>query len=100
MNFFNKNQLGLGLLFGVIIPFVAYALLMMINERIFEAGNLGADGSQPIFDNNSLLLFAICFNLIPFTYYQRKRFSKSMRGILGATLIYAMVWLFWFSSNF
>ena len=100
MEFLKKNSLGLGLLLGAVIPFVAYALLMVLNEQIFESGNLGAGGDSPIFDNNSLLLFAICFNLIPFTFYQRNRFSKSMRGVLGATLIYAMVWLFWFSSSF
>ena len=95
-----KNQLGIGFLFGAILPFVGYALFLSLNDFILSTGNLGAGGDNPIFDNNSLFLFAICLNLIPFTLYQRRRFSKSMRGVLGATMVYAMVWLIWFSTSF
>lgn len=100
MPFILKNHLGVGFLFGAVLPFVGYALFLSLNDFILSAGNLGAGGTKPIFDNNSLFLFAICLNLLPFTIYQRRRFSKSMRGVLGATMIYAMIWLVWFTTSF
>lgn len=100
MNFLLQNKLRLGLILGAVIPFVGYALFLMINDSIYQSGNLGAGGENPIFDKNSLFLFAICLNLIPFTLYQRRRFNKSLRGVLGATLIYAMIWLYWFTTSF
>ena len=99
MEFLNRNHWGIGFLFGVIIPFVGYALLMILNEQILKTGNFGAGGSDPIFDETSLLLFALCLNLIPFTIYQRRRWNQSMRGVLTATMIGAMLWLFLFSTN-
>jgi hypothetical protein len=100
MEFLLKNKLWVGLVLGAIIPFVGYATFLSLNEFIFENGNFGAGGDKPIFDKNSLLLFAVCLNLIPFTIYQRRRLNKSMRGVLGTTLIYAMVWLYWFGTSF
>jgi hypothetical protein len=100
MQFILKNHFGIGFLFGAVLPFVGYALLLSLNDLLLASGNLGAGGVEPIFDNNSLFLFAICLNLLPFTIYQRKRFSKSMRGTLGATLVYALVWLIWFGNSF
>jgi hypothetical protein len=100
MQFILKNHFGVGFLFGAVLPFVGYALFLSLNDLLLASGNLGAGGGEPIFDNNSLFLFAICLNLLPFTIYQRKRFSKSMRGVLGATLVYALVWLVWFGNSF
>ena len=99
MGFLNRNHWGAGFLFGVVVPFVGYALLMVLNEQILEMGNFGAGGSDPIFDQTSLFLFAMCLNLIPFTIFQRRRWSQSMRGVLTATMIGAILWLILFSSN-
>lgn len=100
IEFLLKNKLWLGLLLGALVPFVGFAIFLSINEYIFENGNLGADPERVIFDRSSLFLFAICLNLIPFTIYQRRRLNRSMRGVLGATLVYALVWLYLFSSSF
>jgi len=98
--FLLKNKLWVGLLLGALIPFVGFAFFLTINEYIFESGNLGASSDKAIFDRNSLFLFGVCLNLIPFTFYQRRRLNRSMRGVLGATLIYALVWLYLFGSSF
>lgn len=100
IEFLLKNKLWIGLLLGALVPFVGFACLLSLNEFIFENGNLGANREEPIFDRNSLFLFGICLNLIPFTIYQRRRLNHSMRGILGATLIYAMVWMYFFGTSF
>ena len=95
-----KNKLWPGLLLGVLVPFVGFALLLSLNDYIFAQGNLGARSGEPIFDRTSLLLFSICLNLIPFTIYQRRRYQQSMRGVLGATLVYTLLWLFQFGNSF
>lgn len=98
--FFKQNKLWIGSILGVLIPFVGFALLLSLNEFIFENGNLGSGSDEAIFDRNSLFLFAICLNLIPFSFYQRRRLNRSMRGVLGATLVYALIWLYLFGSSF
>lgn len=100
MKFIERYPLVSGIIIGILIPFVGYALLLMLNESILASGNFGAGGDQPIFDQESLLLFAICLNLFPFTIFKRQRKTQAMRGVLTATLIASFLWLFLFSSSF
>lgn len=95
-----KKNLWIGLALGLVLPFVGYGILLYLNEQILASGNFGAGGDEPIFDIRTLSLMAICFNLIPFTYYQRNRLAKGMRGVLGATLVFAFIWVFYYKDTF
>lgn len=98
--FIERNPMIAGIIIGVLIPFVGYALLLSLNDVILANGNFGAGGEEPIFDQESLLLFAICLNLVPFTYFKRRYKNQAMRGVLTATLIAGFLWLFLFSQIF
>ncbi|NRB64252.1 MAG: hypothetical protein HRU40_14715 [Saprospiraceae bacterium] len=94
-----RNQIWVGLIIGLLIPFVGYALLLVILEEIHAAGYLQGGQGVFIFRKRTILLMAICLNLIPFSFFQRIRHPKSMRGVLSATLIYSLVWIIIFGSS-
>lgn len=97
--FIDRYPLISGILIGLLVPFVGFALLLSLNDALLAGGNLGAGGEQPIFDRESLLLFAICFNLIPFSYFKKRFNNRAMRGVLTATLATGFLWLFLFSQH-
>lgn len=94
MQQFSKyNKVWFGLILGVVVPFVGYAVLLMVNEQLgsFE---WEVQGNQfEGFSEKLLRLLAICLNLIPFTWGQRQRMDNLMRGVFVPTIIYVMVWM-------
>lgn len=95
---FEKDSLIAGLLLGVFIPFVGYALVLEIYDQLDAAGIISGFGAGDFRRRTSALL-GLCLNLIPFAIFNRKRFFNSMRGIMIPTIIYAGVWLFHFGSK-
>ncbi len=86
-----------GILIGLIVPFVSYAILLQIND--FATNNplhIGIlddfYGMQP----KGLSVMAICVNLLPFNRMKKQRFDEGMRGLVIATSIYVFAWMFIF----
>jgi len=94
-----RNNIWIGLILGLLIPFIGYALLLVILEEIQAAGWLTNSSGDLIFRTRTILLMAICLNLIPFNIYQRQRKPKTMRGVLSATLLYSLVWVIYFGTT-
>lgn len=95
---FEKDSLIAGLLLGVFIPFVGYAVVLEIYDQLDAAGIISGFGAGDFRRRTSALL-GLCMNLIPFALFNRKRFFYSMRGIMIPTIIYAGIWLFYFGSK-
>lgn len=95
-----SNQILTGVIWGVLIPFIGVAILMILDETI-----VGMDISLP--NNNiylgqkprTLYLLAICLNLIPFQIFRNRRMDKALRGVGLVTITYAIIWFFYFSST-
>jgi len=77
----NKNSMPFGLILGIIIPIVAFGLLY---------GLEAASGKD--FKEQTIVLLAICFNLIPFNIFNKKKHIQSMRGVILPTIIFAFAW--------
>ncbi len=94
------NKLLTGIIWGVLIPFIGVAILMVLDETIVDM-----DLSLP--NNNiylgqkprTLYLLAICLNLIPFQIFRNRRMDKALRGVGLVTISYAIVWFLYFSST-
>lgn len=81
----HKDSAFLGLLLGVSIPVFFYYLQELCIPMIL--------GSS--FDIQSMQLFALMFNLPFFRYYLVSLdCEKTGKGILFATFIYALIWIF------
>lgn len=98
--FYENNNFWLGLIIGILIPFVGYAVLLTIFEYLESSGFANANGLSFNFRTRTLAILAICFNLIPFHWYKNRKFDNSMRGIGVATIVYAMIWMIKFGLNY
>ncbi len=96
---FNRNAIWMGILVGLALPFTGYGVLLMLAERLEAALFKGKELAEPVFDDITLQVLALCLNLIPLHLYNKQRFALSMRGVLIATSLYAVAWLLLFGSD-
>ncbi|NBB89159.1 MAG: hypothetical protein GVX96_05185 [Bacteroidetes bacterium] len=89
-----------GILFGTLVPIggylIAFALFDVI-ARISESGALIEYTSD--FRPRTLCLVGLMCNLIPFHYFIRQGETRTVRGIVAPTLIYALIWFFYFRES-
>ena len=96
----NKNSIILGIIIGLLVPFVGVAILMLLDESIVSLDLSLPNGNSYMGQaERTLYLLAICLNLIPFQYFQRQRQMSSLRGIIFPTMLYAFAWLSYFSPQ-
>jgi len=82
MKIFRKNNIYLGILFGVLGPLVAYALFSGINIYLSGALNDGVE----ILKEETIRMTSVFINLfIYLPYLKRKEYEMTGRGILLAT---------------
>jgi hypothetical protein len=91
--FLEKNSILSGYIAGILIPFVGYAILLMIFEQLQNAGIITSEGEFTGFRYRTSLLVAICLNLLPMNYYRKKYFFQSQRGMVFATMTGVIIWL-------
>ncbi|MBS4013372.1 MAG: hypothetical protein KGZ97_06385 [Bacteroidetes bacterium] len=94
---FNKDSWVLGAIIGIILPAAAFGLVYLI------LGISGIDNTNAItsagkyFKLSNILLISIFTNMLPFRIYMvNKKYDKTGRGILGATIIYAILFFILF----
>jgi heme/copper-type cytochrome/quinol oxidase subunit 3 len=91
-----KNAIWVGVIAGVLVPFVGYAVLLMSSEWLDAALEAYKQNKVSLIDTNTLLLLALCTNLIPFHLFDRNRLRQSMRGVMLATLLLGIVWVIFY----
>ena len=97
--FLNKDAILTGVVIGILVPFIGYALLLEIYDRLAASGMISDIGLSETFRLRTIALLAICLNLIPFIIYNRKWFYNTMRGIVFPTVLYAIIWFIYFSEG-
>lgn len=93
---FDKNSIWLGIALGLAVPFVGYAILLSIYDYLDASGVLVRTGLSPTFRQRTLMVISLCLNLLPFNYYQRIKYTDTMRGIVFPTAIYVIAWIIYF----
>lgn len=96
---FHKDSLPLGLLIGLVVPFVGYAILLELYDQLALSQMASDAGMTENFRSRTVALLAVCFNLIPFTIYNRNRCFNTMRGLVFPTVLLAVTWFFYFQSH-
>ena len=87
-----------GFIAGAVVPFVGYAVFLLIFDELDTAGVIEAKNFSPTFRGRTLLLVAICLNLIPMHIFRRRNAYNSMRGVVLPTMGYCIYWLLKFSG--
>ena len=95
----DKDSHLLGVLLGLAIPFVGYAVILTLFEQLATIEWLSTETRTISFRARTIAVLAICLNIIPFKIYQKKWHQTTMRGIILATLFYVSFWLYQFSGE-
>lgn len=96
---FQKDNLPLGLLIGVAVPFVGYAILLELYDALASNQVISDIGMTENFRSRTIALLAVCFNLIPFSIYNKNRCYNTMRGLVFPTVVLAVSWFVYFQSH-
>jgi amino acid permease len=87
----NRNNAVLGLLLGIIFPFLGVLLIYVVK---FTDGSL-SNFLHLLFQESKIgsMVFSLGLiaNLIPFLYFTNRRLDHAARGILIATMLYAIL---------
>ena len=92
---FTKDSILLGIIIGLAVPFIGYALVMIIFEQLAVAG-LMEEGSASIASRRmrTVGLSAVCTLIIPINIYKNKRYVQTIRGISFPFLLYVGLWVY------
>jgi hypothetical protein len=85
---FNRNSMWFGILIGILMPLMVYALL---HGALYLYRQLS--GPELIFDESLLQLISPVINLFFIRYYFiNKKYDETGRGLLLVTLIYVVAY--------
>ncbi len=82
------DRFWVGLIAGIAVPVVVYALLLILLD-LLDTWDL-----VEYFRPRTTMLIAICSSIIPFQYFRRHRFDQAMRGMVFTVLALTAYWLY------
>lgn len=94
-----QDKIIVGLILGFLLPVVGYAILLEIYDQLSSSGIISDEGFSRTFRERTIALLAICFNLIPFTFFNKKRMQNGMRGLVFPTVLFVITWLIYFRES-
>jgi hypothetical protein len=99
-----KNKFTPGLIMGIIIPIVLGFILVYLDHALTHSKSVNITGNSQMlfsgFKKSTIFLIAICGNLIPTFFANKKLMDEFIRGIMLPTMIFALIWFFYFKSDF
>jgi len=90
---FYRNEIWVGLLFGLLLPLCSFVLLFEVFNLLESRGAASGIGLSTDFRERTLAIVSIALNLIPMNIYQKRRWDRSMRGVVISTALLAFVWV-------
>ena len=84
------DQTGIGLIIGFFVPVLVFLIVYVLGNHNVSLSEF-ADGLWKIHALIKLGSLCIFVNSIVFMGFIRMKYEKTARGILGATIVYAMV---------
>lgn len=88
-----RNQLSTGLIIGLLLPIVVFAILYQVFSLLERGGAASSIGLSENFRERTLAIVAIAINLLPVNLYQKRRWNEALRGVVIATAVLAVIWV-------
>jgi Na+/H+-translocating membrane pyrophosphatase len=85
---FRRNNLNIGIGLGMLLPLVVFLILSGLNNMV----------SLPL-KTRTFAIISICLNIILIQFFRKNRANESIRGIVIATVVMSILWLFWFYED-
>ena len=97
--FLHKDNFWLGIVIGICVPIMSYGIILTGVDFVDE-NFLPPDVSMSRgFRERTLSVIAICCNLIPFHFYNRRYATNTMRGMVPPTLIFVGLWIWFYGRH-
>lgn len=95
-----RNSVLMGIVAGCIMPVFGFVAVEFIFNTLTDLGvmeevTLSTSGKR----FRTLVLVAICCNLLPLHFFKSRKWDESMRGVIFPTLIYAAAWIWKFGGE-
>lgn len=90
---FYRNEIWVGLLIGLLLPLCSFVFLYEIFSLLEAKGAASGAGLSNNFRERTLAIVAIALNIFPLNVYKKRRWELSMRGVVIATALMAVVWV-------
>lgn len=91
---FQRDEIWVGLLYGLLLPAAGFFLLYNLFSLLEIKGAASSVGFSENFRERTLAIVAIAFNLVLLNRFRRRRWERAMRGVVIATSLLAVFWLF------
>ena len=95
---FDKNALPYGLSLGFLVPALVFGLLLGLFSLLSSTGAATDANFRPYFTERTSAIVAIGVNAILINQFYKRRKVDSMRGIVIATFVLVMAWLYFFAG--
>ncbi len=98
-NMLEKNTLSLGLLIGLLLPLVAFAIFYGLYELLETIGAVSDVGFRPKFRERTCGILAIAMNAFALNFYSKRKYHNTVRGLVILTTVWVVVWLVVFGKH-
>ena len=95
---FDKNALPYGLSLGFLVPALVFGILYGLFYLLGNTGAATDANFRPFFTERTSAIVAIGVNAILINQFYKRRKVDSMRGIVIATFVLVMAWLYFFGQ--
>ena len=89
-----KDKFVHGFAWGALLPTIGFLSFYYLNQAMVDKGTLSSGWIG--FKDSSIALFAICINLIPTFFANRRLLDNFIRGIMIPTVLASFVWFFYY----
>ncbi len=93
---FQRNEIWVGLLYGLLLPVAGFLVLYNLFSLLEIKGAASGAGFSENFRERTLAIVAIAVNLFILSRFRKLRWEHAMRGVVIATSLLALAWLFFF----
>lgn len=91
---FQRDEIWVGLLYGFLLPTAGFLLFYNLFSILEIKGAASGAGFSENFRERTLAIVAIALNLFTLSRFRRLRWERAMRGVVIATSLLAVAWLF------
>ena len=94
-----KNSLPLGILIGLLVPILGFAVFYGIFELLDSANAVSDTGFRPKFRERTCGILGIAMNVMALNYYSKRKYMDSVRGVVVLTTVWVVVWMILFGKH-
>lgn len=81
-----------GMLSGTLLPIVAYALFILLQDTLVNTGVMPQEWGVSKSLERTIGILAICSNLLLIHYFNNNRSTNAMRGLIFPTIAFVVIW--------